>query len=277
MPRTLIFVLLLALSALLLISVLARPAPQSARATHDPGGGSHIDQISIDMGPPGVATGVTSNGLPAVGDRNGDGVLDAEGYDTPDVGDAAGICGNGLDDDLADSDADTVPDLADGSADDGCVLALSSNEICVEIVDNDALDADEDTLVSGTQDRASIDITIGSGAGGGVPADRLFSAWQYQLNWDADVLDVDANNTSFLILASGGAAPFIVVAPAFPVGTSPFVTAVADAGPLDMGPGVLSRVTIEGNAAGLSVLTEEARCPISLTLPAAMATSRLFS
>jgi hypothetical protein len=192
--------------------------------------------------------------LPAVGDRNGDGTPDAEGYDTPDEGDATGICGNGLDDDLADFDADTVPDLADGSADDGCVVTLTAVENCVEIVDNGMLDADEDTLV-GTQDRAMIDITVGSSAGSGVPADLLLSAWQYQLNWDVDVLDVDANNINFLILASGGATPFTVVAPAFPVGTSPFVTAVSDAGPQEMGPGIISRMTIEGNAPGLAVLT----------------------
>src|SRR3989304_2811157 len=97
---------------------------QPAQAVHTVSGGAplaHIDQISIDMGPPGsqTATGDVLNGRPAVVDRNADGIPDAEGYDTPDPGDSPGICGNGVDDDLADSDADTAPHPADGTADDG--------------------------------------------------------------------------------------------------------------------------------------------------------------
>jgi hypothetical protein len=49
-----------------------------------------LTRVSIDMGPTGVAAGVEGNGIAAVGDRNMDGVVDAEGFDTPDPGDAAG-------------------------------------------------------------------------------------------------------------------------------------------------------------------------------------------
>lgn len=149
---------------------------QGTQATHD-GSGAHIDQMSIDVGPHGVAQGVTDNGWPAVGDRDGDAVADAEGYDTPDPGDAPGICGNGLDDDLGDSDGDTTPDAPDGVADDGCVVPLSPRETCIEIIDDGILNADEDSLVAG-QDRAVIDITVGAqpGPGGGAhrsAAERL--------------------------------------------------------------------------------------------------------
>src|SRR3972149_8958182 len=122
--------------------------PGVPRATHD----GNIHQVSIDVGSPGVTQGVTDNGLPAVVDRDGDGINDAEGYDTPDAGDRPGICGNGIDDDLADSDADTVPDAPDGSIDDGCTVALTVRETCLEIIDDGILNADEDSLVTG-QDR----------------------------------------------------------------------------------------------------------------------------
>ena len=223
-----------------------------ARATHD----GNIHQVSIDVGSPGVTQGVTDNGLPAVVDRDGDGINDAEGYDTPDAGDAPGICGNGIDDDLADSDADTTPDAPDGSIDDGCQVPLSALETCIEIIDDGVLNADEDTQVTG-QDRASIDITLGDqpGPGGGVPPARQMSAWQYTLQWDVDVLDVDVQNPNFLILAAGGGQPFTLVVPSVPVTASPFVQAVNDAGPKESGGGVLARLSIEGNAAGLATLS----------------------
>jgi len=60
------------LAAILLLS--GATLGQDARANHD-GRGGHIDQVSIDMGPPGVAIDVEGNGRPAVGDRNFDGIL----------------------------------------------------------------------------------------------------------------------------------------------------------------------------------------------------------
>ena len=237
----------------------AGPGPTLAPVpppTPTPGTGEHIDQMSIDVGPHGVAQGVTTNGVPATGDRAGDGVIDAEGYDTPDPGDSPGVCGNGLDDDLRDSNGDTVPDAPDGVADDGCVVPLSARETCIEIIDDGILNADEDALVAG-QDRAVIDVTVGAqpGPGGGIPATRLLSAWQYGLDWNVDVLDVDIHNVSFLILASGGAQPFSAIVQALPVTASPFVAASSDAGSKESGPGVLARITIEGNAAGVTDLS----------------------
>src|SRR3972149_3114583 len=211
-----------------------------ARATHD----GTIHQVSSGVGSPGVTQGVTDNGLPAVVDRDGDGINDAEGYDTPDAGDAPGIGGNGNDDDQADSDADTPPDAPDGSIDDGCQVPLSALETCIEIIDDGVLNADEDTQVTG-QDRASIDITLGDqpGPGGGVPPARLMSSWQYTLQWDVDVLDVDLHNLNFLILAAGGAQPFISTTEATPDFTSPFVAGILDAGPKEGGAGVLARLS----------------------------------
>src|SRR3990172_7509531 len=250
LARSLLGLTILVLDAL----PLARDGTGSeiARATHD----GNIHQVSIDVGPPGATQGVTDNGLPAVVDRDGDGINDAEGYDTPDAGDAPGICGNGIDDDLADSDADTTPDAPDGSIDDGCQVPLSALETCIEIIDDGVLNADEDTQVTG-QDRASIDITLGDqpGPGGGVPPARLMSAWQYALQWDVDVLDVDVQNANFLILTSGGGQPFTLVVPTLPVTASPFVNAVGDAGPKESAGGLLARISIEGNAAGLATLS----------------------
>ena len=173
---------------------------------------------------------------------------DAEGYDTPLPDDAAGICGNGLDD-------DSVPGQPpDGVADDGCQVPLTLRETCINIIDDGVKNADEDAVVAG-QDRANIDITVGVAALGGVPSSRPMSAWQYALNWDVDVLDVRAQQRSFLILAAGGASPFTGVADTLPDAASPFTAAVSDAGPSETGPGVLSRVTVEGNGAGLANLT----------------------
>ena len=243
------------ISFLILIAA-AWQAHDSARATHD-GTGAHLDQISIDMGPPGVATGVEGNGVAAIGDRDMDGVMDAEGFDTPDPGDAAGVCGNSIDDDLADSNADTVPDLADGVIDDGCVVTLTTRETCAEVIDDGALNADEDSVTTG-QDRLSVDITVGvqPGPGGGVPASREMTSWQYSFNWNGDVVVVRALNINFLILASGGAQPFTPINGGF--GTaSPFTAAVNDglSAQGDSGPGVLSRLTVEGRNQDGGVLT----------------------
>src|SRR3990172_6421458 len=239
---------------LLLLAVITGQQ-QGTQATHD-GTGGHIDQISIDVGPHGVAQGVTTNGVPATGDRDGDAVADAEGYDTPDPGDAPGVCANGLDDDLRDSDGDATPDAPDGVIDDGCVVPLSPLETCIEIIDDGVLNADEDAQVGG-KDRAVIDIIVGAqpGPGGGVPADRVMSAWQYSLAWQVDVLDVDAHDGGFLILAGGGGQPFTSINSGLPGELSPFGAAVSDAGQKESGPGVLARITIEGNASGLATRT----------------------
>ena len=226
--------------------------PMSGESTSEAAGSEeHIDQVSIDTGPLGSARAPVGNGKPAIGDRNGDTLPDAEGYDTPDPGDAAGACGNGLDDDRGDANGDTVPDgPLDGVADDGCQAPLTPRESCINLIDDGVKNADEDTV-----DRAMIDITVGSApALTGVPSSRLMSAWQYSLGWDVDVLDVRLQMNSFLILSNGGASPFVSVANAVPDPTTPFTAGVADPGPGESGPGVLSRVTIEGNAAGVANL-----------------------
>ena len=231
------------------------PANDEGGASPSSGGEPSIDQISIDTGPPGPMRPLVTNGRPATGDRDGDTVADAEGYDTPDPGDAAGVCGNGLDDDRADTDGDTVPDgPLDGVADDGCQMPLTVRETCINIIDDGIKNADEDAVVAG-QDRSMIDITVGLAAIGGIPASLPMSSWQYTLEWDVDVLDVRLQQSSFMILAAGGASPFTSVANAVPDAASPFTAAVSDSGPGETGPGVLSRVTVEGNAAGLANLT----------------------
>jgi hypothetical protein len=78
-------------------------------------------------------------------------------------------------------------------------------------------------------------------------------AFQFDFNWAPDVIDVDAKSNLFLITTDGTLVPFTDLGPL--VVTSPFTPAVADAGPADDGPGVLSRIRIEGNAAGVAVLT----------------------
>ena len=222
----------------------------------------HVDQASIDMGPPGIASGVESNGKPAAGDRDGDGVVDAEGYE-PFPGGTPGICSNGVDDDRGDWNASTVVGDAtgeiDGVADDGCVVTLTPRETCAEIIDDGVLNADEDELVSG-QDRASLDITVGHqpGPGGEIPASRPFYRLQLDIRWDTDVFDVDGVNVHFLLLAEGGASPFTVSIPYLPVTTSPFVALAVDPGPRETGlAGVLARLRIEGNAAGVANITFE--------------------
>jgi hypothetical protein len=37
--------------------------------------------------------------------------------------------GNNVDDDLADSDGDTQPDMADGQPDDGCAVTLTTRDV----------------------------------------------------------------------------------------------------------------------------------------------------
>jgi hypothetical protein len=247
-------------AALLLLGATLR---QDASANHDERGG-HIDQVSIDMGPPGVAVDVAGNGKPAVGDRDGNSVPDAEGARDL-VNGVVGTCGNNIDDDQGDWDGDTVIantpvsfSEIDNVADDGCQVTLTPLEQCAEIIDDDVLNADEDFLVAG-QDRLSIDITVGAqpGPGGGIPADRLLQNWKMFFRWDADVIDVDLFNRNFLLLASGGGSPFGGdggdVAD-LPETTSPLFATGFDNGPKEAGPGILARLTIEGNAAGMANL-----------------------
>ncbi len=229
---------------------------QNSRAFHDPRGG-HIDFASIDMGPPGVAVDVEGNGRPAVGDRNDDGIPDAEGYDTPDPyrPDVPGICGNGLDDDAGVFSSGN-PRPPDGVADDGCVVPLTPLEQCAEIIDDGVLNADEDLLVGG-QDMAAIDITVGAqpGPGGGIPPDRPIKAWRYIFRWDADVIDVHFHSAHFLILSAGAGQPFAALTSFLPDFYSTFYAEVIDGGgPPESGPGVIARLIVEGNAAGMANL-----------------------
>ena len=144
----------------------------------------------------------------------------------------------------------------DGVADDGCQVTLTPLEQCAEIIDDGVLNADEDSLFA-SQDRLSIDITVGAqpGPGGGVPADRLISNWKIFFKWDADVIDVDRLNRNFLLLASGGRFPFGGDEHPMQALTSPLFATGFDHGPKESGPGVLARLTIEGNAAGTANLT----------------------
>lgn len=227
-----------------------------SRASHST---ATVDQMSIDMSPDG-------NGIPAVGDRNKDGLPDAEGFDTSSPGDTAGVCGNGLDDDLGDSNGDTVPDSPDGAADDGCVVTLTALERCLEIIVDGIINADEDV-----SDGAFIDVTLGAqpGPAGGIPAGRPMSAFQYNLDWipvagAADIMDVTGASPFFLIASRSTAQPFIEIIghpvagggfqPGLPVTQAPLGHAVAHGAvpPEAVGPGVLTRLTIEGHDAGLS-------------------------
>ena len=176
---------IIALSAVGALLVMPLPA-QSTHST------STVDQVSIDMNS-------TGNGTPAVGDRDGDVVPDAEGFPAlvcgaaPFAGDGLdndldgtsvdgcpkrpggpatvgtpeqGLCGNGMDDDRSDIDGTTIigdyPGEVDGIADDGCQVALSPQEVCAEIIDDGVRNADEDII-----DKALIDITVGAQPGPG--------------------------------------------------------------------------------------------------------------
>lgn len=200
-----------------------------------------------------------------MGDRDGDGIRDAEGA-RDHVNGVVGVCGNNIDDDRGDWDGDTAvantlysPNEIDNVADDGCQVTLTLLEQCAEIIDDGILNADEDFVVNG-QDRLSIDITVGAqpGPGGGIPVDRLLQNWKNFFKWDVDVMDVDGLNRNFLLLASGGGAPFGGDGADFfdfPDTTSPYFATGFDNGPKESGPGVLGRLTIEGNAAGVAKLT----------------------
>src|SRR3990172_6884743 len=242
-----IFIALIALAALSWQS-------QPAQATHTVSGGSplaHIDQISIDLGPAGRNVGVEGNGNPAAGDRDGDGVVDAEGAPDP-GGNPMGVCNNGLDDDSGGPFA--VP--PDGVADEGCQVTLTPGETCAEIIDDGLLNADEDFI-----DTLSVDVTVGvqpgvsPGSPGGIPphsgSNGEMTAWQYYLNWAPELLRVNAPQLlNFLINTDGSGQPFTNASQTLPRTTSPWIAAVADAGPTDDGSGVLNRIRVEGDTAG---------------------------
>lgn len=221
--------------------------PSPAHSTHST---STVDQISIDMNSAG-------NGTPAVGDRDGDGVVDAEGG-ADDVNGLVGVCGNGLDDDTGDFNGSTViGDAAgeiDGSPDDGCQVLLSTRETCREIMDDGVLSAGEDAT-----DRLFVDVTVGAqpGPGGGVPSDRNMSAFQFALIWSVDIIEAPAANAAFLIHSAGTSQPYFVIYLTDAYGPPPGVTlAVADGvGPVDSGAGILGRITVDGKAAGFADLT----------------------
>ena len=227
-------VVLLGIVALtvLLMGGVTQPAAQAS----DPA--STIDQISIDMDE-------TGNGVPAVGNRDGDGLDDAEGAADPVYG-VMGTCGNATDDDFG------GPIPADGVADDGCVVTLSAREPCIEIIDDGILNANEDV-----PDMAYIDVTVGAqpGPGGGVPASRFMTAFQYDLKWVPDVMDVLTADPRFLLHAAGVVVPYSHMTDPTPA-ASPYTHALAHGGlNFVSGPGVLGRHLIEGNSAGLANLT----------------------
>jgi hypothetical protein len=237
-----------------------------------------INQLSIDMQDAG-------NGVAGAGDRDGNTLPDSEGVITnppcgPDGNDddadgtaddgcpggpatvggspEYGLCGNALDDDKVDVNGDGIAgagDVFDFTADDGCVVTLSTQETCIEIWDDGILNMDEDTA-----DRARIDITVGSqaGPGGGIPAGEFMTAFGWTLNWSSEVIDglggANAPSPWFLITSAGGATPFSNITNA-PAVASPLSHGVSDSGTAETGAGVLSRATIEGNAAGLATLT----------------------
>src|SRR3990172_3809651 len=254
-----IFIALIALAALSWQS-------QPAQATHTVSGGSplaHIDQISIDLGPAGTNVGVEGNGKPAVGDRDGDGVVDAEGARDP-ASDPVpvGVCGNGIDDDPGDTTGDTIPDPDgfDGVADDGCQVTLTPLEICAEIIDDGILNADEDFV-----DTLSVDVTVGSqpgtgpGSPGGIPPVGInggLEAWQYDLIWSPELLRINApQQLAFLLHVDGAANPFTDASAGLPDVSSPWTAAVSDAGWRDDGSGVVNRIRIEGDTAGVATLS----------------------
>jgi hypothetical protein len=260
----------LALALLIAVAFARQGGTDNAQAI------SPINQLSIDMQDAG-------NGAAGAGDRNGDTLPDSEGVQTSppcadtndDDGDTTaddgcaagppvvgtpefGLCGNTIDDDKVDIDGSGTQeagDVFDFTADDGCVTTLSTRETCIAIWDDGILNQDEDTI-----DRARIDITVGSqpGPGGGIPAGEFMTAFGWTLNWSSEVIDglggANAPSPWFLISSAGAASPFSNITNA-PAVASPLSHAAADAGTTETGAGVLSRATIEGNAAGLATLT----------------------
>jgi len=237
-------VALRAAGALALAALLGLAADGPARADH---GTPHtVDQLSIDLE-------TTGNGVPATGDRDGDILADAEGaLDGSGSAAGQGVCGNGIDDDPADTDFDGTPDTFDGVPDDGCVVPLSARETCANIVVNGILDADEDEV-----DRLLLDVTMGQqpGPGGGFPPEAHMVAFQVDLTWTPDVLDVVGSSSEirFFIHAAGVRPPFSNIMDSSPA-TSPYLRAVADGGPAETGAGVLARLRVAGNQAGVADL-----------------------
>jgi hypothetical protein len=249
----------------------AAPAAQTAHST------AALDNLSLDMDP-------TGNGTPAAGanpwpeaegslttncdtyDSDLDGTVDDGCLGGPAAvgGPEGGVCGNGLDDDQADLDLSGIIGDAggeiDGVADDGCVVTLGARQDCVEIIDDGVLNGGEDAIVSG-QDRAFIDVTVGAqpGPDGGIPGARPMTAFQFSLNWSGDAIDVRLRNPDFLLASGGAGPPWSVASDPFPDPSSPYTVALMDGGPAETGAGVLARITIEGNTAGLANLSLTAK------------------
>jgi hypothetical protein len=182
------------------------------------------------------------NGTPAVGDRDGDGVPDAEGARDVGNGFVTGVCGNSIDDDIGDFDGSTVagdaPGEIDGSPDDGCPIPLSTRQTCREIADDDVTGPGEDA-----NDRLFIDVTVGGqpGAGGGVPPDRDLFAFQVALNWSVDVVDASSPNPYFLINSAGAGQIYtIIFGPAGPPSAGIQLAVTDGSSYHESGPGVLS-------------------------------------
>jgi hypothetical protein len=132
------------------------------------------------------------------------------------------------------------------------VVTLSAREPCAEIIDDGVLNAGEDQI----SDRVFIDITLGAqpGPGGGIPAGRPMTAFQFSLSWDVDVLDVYGKSIFFLSSAAGMVLPISNIG-FLPDTLSPYTLLVNDSGPAETGPGVLARLTLAGDAAGTATFT----------------------
>jgi hypothetical protein len=111
-----------------------------------------------------------------------------------------------------------------------------------------------------------------------MPLDRPLTAFQFNVEWSAvtganDVLNVGVANPYFLIVSLGDepGGPFIIF-PDLSSATSPYSLGVVGGGVipgynhLESGPGVLARVTIEGNDAGLTRIAHDLTSVTSLLL-----------
>jgi hypothetical protein len=209
-----------------------------------------VDQISIDMNSAG-------NGIPAVGDRDGDLTADAEGAADPVNAFVMGECGNGRDDDIFDADGTTIagdfPGEVDGVADDGCQVLLSTRETCREIFVDSLFSPGEDGI-----DRIIADVTIGQHdplTGGGFFPYSELATFQVALNWSVDVVDGISADPHFLLHATGAGTPFTVVGPYGPSSLGVGLAASDASTYYESGWGVLVRFTLRGHAAGFADLT----------------------
>ena len=296
MRRLVVFSLLTAMVVALVV-LFGNQSNDQAQATH---AAPYIDQVSLDMGPPGTNGGFREDGG-AVG-TCADGV-DNGGGDGADAGDTLPVgpdrqCENGIpaliNDDFAGGEDAELASLAecqyapaalvdndlDGFFEDGCVQTLSARQVCAAIIDDGALNADEDSTAYGVapvgsgspagSDKVIFDITAGAqpgtspGSPGGVPASRPIAQTNLRINWSPDVLQVspvggvgdDAApviNPQFLMASAAGYASFAPTSIVTQTG-SVLITR-GDSGTAETGAGVLMRMSLEGNAAGLGTLT----------------------